>query len=219
MHINVKRLSTPPQINAQWDAPEWSHVEAQRLEHYMGDKPKHFPNTYVKIAYDDEHIYVMFRVEDNYVRAVAQQHQDSVCTDSCVEFFFAPVDDVAKGYFNLEMNCGGIMLLHFQTIPRQDQVPLAENAVNKIKVAHSMPKNVDPEITEPTTWTVEYALPISILSDYLEIIKPASGVAWKANFFKCGDDTSQPHWITWAHDDHPQPDFHRPQAFGKLAFE
>jgi len=41
----------------------------------------------------------------------------------------------------------------------------------------------------------------------------------KANFFKCGDDTQQPHFLSWQPIDTPRPDFHRPEFFGFLQFD
>jgi hypothetical protein len=45
----------------------------------------------------------------------------------------------------------------------------------------------------------------------------AAGEVWRANFYKCGDETSQPHWAAW----HPVEalNFHLPQCFGQLRFE
>ena len=63
------------------------------------------------MLYDERALSIIFRVEDRYVRAVAECFQDSVCTDSCVEFFVAPLPD-SQAYFNFEVNCGGTMLLH-----------------------------------------------------------------------------------------------------------
>ena len=53
---------------------------------------------------------MIFRVEDRYVRAVSKNYHDSVCKDSCAEFFFTPGTDISAGYFNVEINCGGVML-------------------------------------------------------------------------------------------------------------
>ena len=162
---------------------------------------------------------MIFRVEDQYVRAVAAEHQGSVCRDSCVEFFFTPGEAISAGYFNLEMNCGGTMLLHFQVIPRQNSVPITPTDLEKIEVAHSLPRIIDPEIMAPTTWTVEYRLPNEILSHYFPNMKsPAPDVIWRANFYKCADATSHPHWLTWAPVHHFKPDFHRPNEFGQIIF-
>jgi len=220
MVYHVKRIREAVTIDANWDKPVWKSVEPLELAYYMGDKPEHMPRTQAKLAYDDQAIYVIFRVEDRYVRAVAERHQDMVCRDSCVEFFFTPGTDVTKGYFNLEMNCGGIMLLHYQVVPRKPTAVMTPEDLAQIQVAHSMPKRVDPEITEPTVWTVEYRLPLSLVTKYAPYAAmPAPGVEWRANFFKCADQTSKPHWLTWSYVDRPKPDFHVPECFGTLRFE
>jgi hypothetical protein len=184
----------------------------------MGERPAHFPRVQGRLLYDEASLYVIFRVEDCFIRAVAPAHQDAVFRDSCVEFFFTPGPDVSRGYFNLEMNCGGTMLFHHQIIPRQGK-PLSPAELDRIEIARTLPKIVDPEIAEPTTWIVEYRLPLNLLEPYaLDLCRPAPGVRWRVNFYKCADRTSHPHWLTWAPVEHPKPDFHRPQSFGTIEF-
>lgn len=220
MQYQVKRVAQPITIDARWDKPAWQSVQPVELKYYMGEKPEHLPKVQAKVAYDEKNVYVIFRVEDRYVRAVAPKHQGLVCRDSCVEFFFAPGTDVTKGYFNLEMNCGGTMLLHFQLIPRKNMVPLTDEDLARIEVAATQPRLIDPEIAEPTTWSVEYRIPVEIMEKYLpDAAKPAPGVEWRANFFKCADATSHPHWLTWNKVERPRPDFHVPEYFGTLVFE
>jgi hypothetical protein len=215
----VHKISSPPVINAVWDKMPWNGIEPLSISHYMGDKPGHFPFTQAKVAYDNDAIYVIFRVEDRYVKAVADKHQGPVYLDSCVEFFFSPGRDSKEGYFNLEMNCGGTMLFHHQMEPRTDQTPISEDQLREVEVAHTLPQIVDPEITTDTTWTVEYSIPFSILEDYHSFPGPEAGAVWRANFYKCGDKTSHPHWLTWAPVDFPKPNFHLPQYFGVLEFQ
>jgi hypothetical protein len=220
MRYEVVRVDEPVKIDANWDKPVWQKVQPLEVARYMGDKPEHFPKVQAKLAYDPANVYVIFRVEDNYVRAVAKKHQDMVCRDSCAEFFFAPGLDVAKGYFNLETNCGGTMLMHFVTVPRKVAQPVPDELMDQIEVAHSLPKIVDPEIAQPTVWTLEYRIPMAIVDRFLPSApKPAPGVEWRANFFKCADQTSHPHWLTWAKVDRPKPDFHVPEYFGTIVFK
>ncbi len=220
MTYRVNRLTKRMVIDGNWDKDVWRAVEPVALTHFMGDRPKHFPKVEAKLLYDERALYVIFRVRDQYVRATARNHQDPVCRDSCVEFFFVPGTDPAVGYFNLEMNCGGTMLFHFQVIPRKDSVAVECGDLERIEVAHTMPRTVDPEITEPTTWTVEYRLPVDILARYCPAaVKPAPGVTWRANFYKCADAASHPHWLTWSIVENPQPDFHLPKFFGTLVFK
>jgi len=215
----VTRLEERPEINAVWDKAPWNGIKPLQLTHYMGEVPEHFPLTEAKIAYDNLAIYVIFRVKDKYVKAVHSNHQDPVYTDSCVEFFFSPDENSTQGYFNLEMNCGGIMLFHHQTAPRTNQVHIAEEDIAQVEVAHSMPQIVDPEIEEDTTWCVEYRIPFSVLGAYRDFPIPQSGSIWRANLYKCADATSHPHWLTWAPIDLPTPNFHQPDFFGILEFQ
>lgn len=215
----VKKMGVDISIDSNWDKAAWSNIQAEKLGYFMGEKPEHSPDTQFKVAYDDKYVYVIFKVEDQYIRAVGKGYQSSVCWDSCVEFFFTPSEDISKGYFNLETNCGGTMLMYHQIVGGQDIRPLANEELDQIQIAHSLPEIIQEEITEPTTWTLEYKLPISILQKYSDLIKPELGVKWKANFYKCGDKTSHPHWLTWSFVDKPKPDFHRPDFFGTLEFK
>lgn len=52
-----------------------------------------------------------------------------------------------------------------------------------------------------------------------KIERPRPGVTWRANFCKCADDSSRPHWLTWSPVTDSEPAFHRPKYFGILEFE
>lgn len=214
----VRRLNQPMNIDANWSKPNWRKIKPLDIRLFMGEKPRHLPKTQAKVLYDDENIYVIFRVEDRYIRAVATGYRDRVWQDSCVEFFFTPGEDISDGYFNLETNCGGTFLCRHQRLSKGKPKFLEEADCKGIEIAHSMPKIVKPEIQKPTTWTLEYRIPIGILQKYCKVTKPAPGVKWRANFYKCADKTSHPHWLTWSFVDKEKPAFHVPEYFGTLEF-
>ena len=201
-----------------WDIPPWQEIIPEQLTNYMGEKPGHFPKTEVKIGYGEDAVHVLFRVEDRYVRAVAEADQDSVCRDSCVEFFFTPGPDVSVGYFNLEMNCGGTMLFHFHPGEGGEALVIPRGDCTRIARTHSLPRIVEPEISTPLTWIAGFSIPIALLEKYCRVNAPAPGAVWRGNFYKCGDGTSHPHWLTWAPADYPRPNFHLPRSFGVLQF-
>ena len=39
------------------------------------------------------------------------------------------------------------------------------------------------------------------------------------NFYKCGDETSKPHFVTWNPVGTETPDYHQSAYFGELSFE
>jgi hypothetical protein len=216
---DVQFTKQKPVLDALWDKKFWEGSEVQTLKNHMGSMPSHFPDTQVKLKYDNNNIYVIFRVKDHYTRAVAKVTNGRICEDSCVELFFTPGADVSRGYFNLETNCKGVFLFEYHLKNRTKQGFVDLKDAGEIEMSHSLEKNVENEITEPLTWTVEYKIPLSILSKYMDVDKPASGVRWRANFYKCGDKTSHPHWLTWAPVEYPTPNFHLPEFFGWLEFK
>jgi hypothetical protein len=201
-----------------WDSGDWKEVAPLDLTYYMGEKPIHIPKTQAKLMYDSNALYVIFRVEDKYIRAI-DGHQGNVCRDSCVEFFFTPSEDMETGYFNLETNCGGTMLFHHQRVPRENPTVVAEEDCRRIEIFHSLPKKIETEIHVPTVWTIFYRMPFDILEKYSKVAKPQRGVVWRANFYKCADATSHPHWLTWSKVNRPKPDFHVPECFGRIEFK
>ncbi len=219
MVYKVKRADLPVAIDGQWDSGQWSGADIIELKNYMGDKPKHFPNVQARVLYDDSNIYVFFRVEDNYVRCVADETHGKVWQDSCVEFFFTPSSDESDiRYFNLEANCGGTILFHYGD--KQTRQPIDVSDCQRIEIFHSLPRIVAEEITEPTLWFLQYKIPMDIIRKYSQIVdEPGSGTIWRANFYKCADKTSHPHWLTWNYVDNPRPAFHLPEYFGTIEFE
>lgn len=219
LEYKIQKLSNPPKIDAVWDKLPWNEIEPITIGNYMGDKPEHFPFTQAKMAYDNTAIYIIFRVEDQYIKAVNERNQGPVYQDSCVEFFFSPESDSKNGYFNIEMNCGGVMLFHFQESASSEKTILSEDDLQQIEVAHTLPRIIKNEITDKTTWSVEYRIPFSMLKKYMSFSTPEMNSVWRANFYKCADKTSHPHWLTWAPVDNATPNFHMPEYFGVLEFQ
>ena len=112
----VQRAKQKPALAGNWDNGTWADVQTLDIDKIkpLAGQPEHTPRTQAKLLYDDQNIYVIFRVEDSYVLAAKKNFDDHVCQDSCVEFFFTPGDDISLGYVNIEMNCGGTMLCHHQ---------------------------------------------------------------------------------------------------------
>ena len=214
----VERASSPVPPDAFWDAPAWRAIPALTIALHMGEAPSHRPLAQAKLQYDQQSVYVVFRVQDRYVRSVVTEYQGGVCTDSCVEFFFTPGADLAEGYFNIEVNCGGNLLFTHRMARDQDVIAVHPADAEALSVAHTLPPRVEPEIAHPVTWQVAYRVPVAIIAKYAPATPPARGATWRANFYKCADLSSHPHWLTWAPVAWPKPDFHRKEFFGTLEF-
>lgn len=215
----VEKLKGDIAIDANWAKSQWEKIKPIEIKHYMGDASVFLPHVQSKMMYDDANLYVIYQVKDRYVRSVTTEFNGPVSTDSCVEFFFSPDAQFPLKYFNLEINAGGTPLMFHVTKPRTELKKLTTEELKEIQIAHSLPAIVDPEISEPVTWTIECRVPLSLLKKYSNVSHPAKGVKWKANFYKTGSETSNPNYLTWSFVDNPQPDFHLPQYFGTLEFQ
>jgi hypothetical protein len=211
----VKRLKRAMKIDANWNKPQWRNVKPIHITNFIRAVPAFEPVVEAKMTYDDKNVYVIFRVQDRYVRSITTEPNGPVWKDAAVEFFFSPDTTKPETFFNLEMNCGGTALLGYRS---QDQKPNADD-VKMIEIAHSLPEKVDPEITDPVTWTLECRIPFAVLQKFSNVTIPKKGVAWRTNFYKIAENNSNPHHITWAAVTAPRPNFHMPQFFGTVQFE
>ena len=219
----IKKTDSEFAPDGNWNSNIWSAIQPLEIGEVRPESSSHHPHTQAKLSYTQNAVHGIFRVEDNYIRSVATELQDSVCRDSCVEFFFKPVADADKGYFNFEFNCGGNMLCYYIKDHTRTESGMASFDVidtelaKQVQISHSMPETVDPEITTPTTWYLEFSIPFSILEKYCGVIDAKPGSEWRGNLYKCGDKTSHPHWISW----NPVTvlNFHLPECFARLILE
>jgi hypothetical protein len=216
------RIGAAPDFEGRWDGPFWRHAPALAVDHFHPRSTGHRPRTEAKLLHDGQALNVLFRVDDRYVRAVHTEFESDTYKDSCVELFVQPQG--RTGYFALEINCSGAFSLRYiedwtRTPNRFAKWTAVSPAdASRVRVAHAMPEVVEPERTEPVTWWVELSLPSGVMEPYCGPIGPLSGQSWRGNLFKCGDETSHPHWASWAPIGE-ELNFHQPVHFGELEFE
>jgi len=216
---NVHKLTQSMKIDADWNKPQWQNIKEIDINNRMGDKPLFTPTVKAKMMYDNENLYLIFHVNDRYVRCRVTDYNGPVYEEPAVEFFFSPDPAFPDRYFNLEINCGGTPLMHYNDFSAKTHNPLEPEDIYKVEIAHSLPQVVDPEITEPVTWTIEYKIPLAMLEKYSKIIYPKPGISWRANFYKIAEKGTNIHFLTWSVVDNPEPDFHLPRFFGNIKFE
>lgn len=216
----VHFFPTAAAATGSFSSPAWATVPALRVADFHPDSTDHHPLTEVKVASSGDHLHLRWRVQDRFVRSVVTTPNDYICSDSCVEFFFAPA--AGLGYCNLEINAGGTILASYIEDPtivdeHFTKVRMFEPADLKQIIVHtSMQSVVDPEITIPTTWEVSVDLPLSVIRRYVGPDAALRG-EWRANFYKCADLTSHPHWAAWSSTGRNKS-FHQRDLFGTIRF-
>lgn len=220
--INVKEVSfknaepSIEEINAMFNNHNIEYHSID-IENWSGYSYK--PVVQFRIAYSVTEIYLQYRVKESCVKAVYGEDADSApYKDSCLEFFCIP-DENSGAYYNLELNCiakgtfaGGEK--------RTDRTKFADDVLSQIR-RHSTLSNtafgVKESDKEPFEYTITVALPVKLFS--LSEVKPLKGRTIKGNFYKCGDDMPQPHYLSWNPIGTERPNFHTPQYFGNIHFE
>jgi len=171
------------------------------------------PDVSFSMAYSDSEVFLKYYITENYFKAEKTETNQMVCEDSCVEFFVSPGEDGI--YYNLEFNGIGTCLLGSgkdrATSRRAD--PEIVTKIRRLSTAGTEP--VEERVGE-FTWTITIAIPFEVF--FRHNISNLKGKTFRANFYKCGDKLSVPHYVTWNEVGTEMPDYHRPEYFGLLKF-
>lgn len=151
---------------------------------------------------------VDFRVSGLDLRARNLSDNGRQWEDSCVEVFIQ--DPEGPDYYNFEINALG-KVLACSGPDRHNRKPRgAEEMAQILRVAaFEGPQDHTGGIW---TWRVAVCIPFALIGVDPERLPQSL----RANFYKCGDLTAHPHFLSWSPIDTPQPDFHRPEFFGEL---
>ena len=173
------------------------------------------PDVSFRIAHDDSLLFLKYYVKEQHVLATNINSNSAVHRDSCVEFFF---DTAQNGnYYNFEFNCIGTTHLAYGP-SRKHRIFISEELISsKIKTWSTLGDKPFEERSGNFEWEMIIVIPSSIFihDKGLSFSKLISN----ANFYKCGDDTSKPHYLSWNRVKASKPDFHRPEYFGILNFQ
>jgi hypothetical protein len=172
------------------------------------------PEVTVQIAYNEDELFLQYRVAEQAVKAEIAQSNGRVWTDSCVEFFLSPEGNDA--YYNLEINGIGTALLGYRK-KGEPATHASDELIATIRRISSLGNAPFPELKKQTEWQITVAVPWQVF--FKHHLKPVSGTKMRGNFYKCGDELSVPHFVSWTKIKTEKPSFHMPGFFGGLEFE
>ena len=70
---NVKQSAKTVDVNDGWNESGWKGIKSIKIRNYMGQIPVFKPEADVKMTYDNDYIYVIYRVKDRYVKSVTEK--------------------------------------------------------------------------------------------------------------------------------------------------
>ncbi len=171
------------------------------------------PEVKFRIAHISNEIWLKYYVKEKYVKAIETRTNGDVYKDTCVEFFIAPTD---KNYYNFEISCIGTIHLAYGK-GRNGRKFVDPDMIAKIERVSTLGNQPFEEKSGNFDWEIMIRIPVEVLT--YSKIKSLSGLKGTANFYKCGDETSIPHYVTWNPVKTKEPDYHRPEFFGQIQFE
>lgn len=170
------------------------------------------PITKATLAYTDNTLFIKWHVNGIMLKAVYTEDNSPVYKDSCVEFFCMLPD--GKHYINFEFNCIGTCNASRRLSRKEDVIRLGVDELKSIIRYSSLGRRPFCEIDGHFTWDLCVGIPLQLLG-----IDKQLPESIRCNFYKCADDTSAMHYLSWAPVNTSEPNFHRPNDFGELKFQ
>ena len=178
------------------------------------EKYPYAPKATFRLACTDNALLIHYHVEEDTVRATAADN-GNVWEDSCCELFIAPDAD-SPFYYNIECNCAGQMLIGAGP-GRSDRERAQGHILGTVDRWSTLGEGPFDEKPAPEAWELCLYIPCSAL--FKHHIATLAGTTVGANVYKCGDKLSRPHYLSWNPITTPRPDFHRPDAVGRMTFD
>lgn len=174
------------------------------------------PEAAFRIAWSGRYLIVKFYVREREILGRFRKDQEPVYRDSCVELFLSPQGK--DYYYNFEFNCLGTCLAQVGS-DRSDREPLDEAVLSRIVRLSSLGKEPCHErfegpLSEADSWSLLAAIPVDCL--VRDDLQDFAGQKFTGNLYKCGDDLTTPHYLSWNPVGSEEPDYHRPEFFGEL---
>ena len=214
----MNRLKVPKIVPSGNDTEEikriFSGIAGNRISNCnWSDQFPYTPEASFKLFHDGANIYLQFEVTEKDLHSKITEDFGEVWTDPCVEMFIAPDCDT---YYNFECTCIGKMLVACHARDKEtEKMPL--DKLSKIERIPTLgTENFELRKGE-NSWSIIEIIPVTSLFNHS--IDSWDGKKMRANFYKCGDNLPNPHFLSWNKIDFPRPNFHLPEYFGEIEFE
>lgn len=186
--------------------PDWSQIPALSMDYSYLETPKDI-RAFAQICYTDEALLLHMWTEEPVIRAVEQGPLGNPCQDSCLEFFFSPMEGDPR-YFNFEFNFNKCLYLGLG----------GPNGLTRL-----VPNNMDALFAPRTRktdkgWELDYRIPSDFVRRFFPDYRPVSGKTVRSNCYTCADLTQPAHYLSWRPVPGEPLSFHRPESFGLMIF-
>ena len=222
MRYSIQRTDEPDQLSSAWESFPWRDAAVLSIDQFHPESSDHRPRTRAKLLYTSDALLAIF-----YRGNRLEPESLAACLAGLDAGPPGPRPQRLKPVFRLD---GQIDCLFFvQVITNQNgqgnlvafgqdswRVVLQEERLehHDFLLGHANAA----EIESPVDWSLALRIPFAMMEPYVGAIPDVTGQSWRGNLFKCGDQTSHPHWASWAPIGE-ELNFHQPEKFGELVFD
>jgi hypothetical protein len=196
------------------DFPGWENIESFQIENYPWYEKGLKQDTQMQLAIAQGALWWRAVASDIHSFAQVTELNGPVYADSCVEFFLSPRNQLGSAYLNFEVNCCGTLHLAYGDGRENRRLCTLEEAA-QIEVRTSIASPVKLEKPIDSEWQIEVRIPLALIESMIK--EDLNFDTWHANFYRCGGRVED-QYATWNPVSTAQPDYHRPEHFGKLTF-
>jgi len=193
----------------------WSSIPPLGIDHYIWEDNGYQPEVQVRLCYTSLKLHLNFVTYEINPLIRYYHMNEPVYTDSCVEFFVQPSPYIDTRYLNFEINAAGTLLLGLGE--SRDRVRLSDVDPKTFSIQPQV--NCINPADQRTYWEIQYSVPFGFIQSHFSDFQPESGTKLKGNFYKCGNDTAEPHYGCWNLIEEAHPNYHLSSYFGELILE
>ena len=184
------------------------HIRPEKVGCVNWAEYSYVPDVDLRLAFSDNALALLYTVKEEHILGSVLEDNGPVWEDSCVETFIK--DPLSDNYYNFEVNCIATKLAAHRR-SRTDCDLFSAEKLREIRCFSSLPHGKTDIInTDLKEWHIALLIPFRLLNlecapDFLNV-----------NFYKCGDNCRQPHYLSWSPIGLPEPNFHCPEFFGRI---
>lgn len=192
----------PYKIKTVSGLPDWDNIQKAALSRCKWSPYRAPDAEFQAVCIKNSRLLFKLTSHSLPARAENRSPDSRVWEDSCLECFLS-FD--GKRYMNLEANANSAMRAGFGSCRHDRQLLLS--------MGIPMPKAE--AVIYDSGWSVTFDIPSETV-EALFSVTLHTALDFYGNFYSCGDKTPEPYYSSWSRIDSEQPDFHRPEYFGRL---
>lgn len=204
--VVATRMPHEISLDAQYPAPEWQLASPVSFcTDWQGANADPARQTEVRVLWTPRTLYLRFecRYRELFVFDSSDPNgrRDQLWDRDVAEAFLQPDPSRPRYYREFEVSPNGMWI----------DLDIFPGGLSDLKSGLTRSVWLD---REEHTWSAELAIPMKSLTDTFD-----AAAVWRVNFYRVEGAKEPRFYSAWQATRTPQPNFHVPEAFGKMRFE